>query len=73
MPYLRVDTQGKAIFLNQACLDILEIDGPVSACLGKVSAISQDTTALMREAAQEVGELIAQTHVLLGLMDKMKE
>ena len=35
MPYLCVDVQEKAIFLNQACLDMLEIDGPVEACLGK--------------------------------------
>lgn len=38
MPYLCVDTQEKAIFLNQACLDMLEIDGPVEACLGKTLA-----------------------------------
>lgn len=38
MPYLCVDTREKAIFLNQACLDMLEIDGPVEACLGKTLA-----------------------------------
>lgn len=38
MPYLCVDTREKALFLNQACLDMLQIDGPVEACLGKTLA-----------------------------------
>lgn len=38
MPYLCVDMQEKAIFLNQACLDMLEIDDPIQTCLGKTLA-----------------------------------
>ncbi len=38
LPYLLVDAQEKATSTNQACLDMLEIDGPVKNCLGKTLA-----------------------------------
>ena len=38
MPYLLVDTQERALHLNQACLDMLQIDGPAEACHGKTLA-----------------------------------
>ncbi|MCA1945273.1 MAG: methyl-accepting chemotaxis protein [Desulfovibrio sp.] len=38
MPYLLVDTQERALHINQACLDMLEIDGPMEACHGKTLA-----------------------------------
>ncbi|GAB7078941.1 hypothetical protein JCM14635_06140 [Megalodesulfovibrio paquesii] len=38
MPYLLVDTQERATHLNQACLDMLQIDGPIERCLGKTLA-----------------------------------
>ena len=38
MPFLLVDAQEKTIFTNQACLDMVEIDGPPKAQLGKTLA-----------------------------------
>lgn len=35
MPYLLVDPQERALHTNQACLDMLEIDGSIEKCLGK--------------------------------------
>ena len=35
MPYLLVDTQERVLQTNQACLDMLKIDGPVESCYGK--------------------------------------
>ncbi len=38
LPYLLVDENERATSTNQACLDMLEIDGPVKNCLGKTLA-----------------------------------
>ena len=38
MPYLLVDTKERTTSTNQACLDMLEIDGKVASCLGKTLA-----------------------------------
>ena len=38
MPYLLVDAQERTTSTNQACLDMLEIDGSVESCLGKTLA-----------------------------------
>jgi methyl-accepting chemotaxis protein len=38
MPFLLVDTDERAVQINQACLDMLEIGGPVESCLGKTLA-----------------------------------
>ena len=38
LPYLLVDENECATSTNQACLDMLEIDGPVKDCLGKTLA-----------------------------------
>ena len=38
MPFLLVDAQEKTTRTNQACLDMLEIDGRVEDCLGKTLA-----------------------------------
>ncbi|WP_291438590.1 methyl-accepting chemotaxis protein [Desulfovibrio sp.] len=38
LPYLLVDENERATSTNQACLDMLEIDGPVKDCLGKTLA-----------------------------------
>ena len=38
MPVLVVDTQERAVFINQPCLDMLEIDGPPDAQLGRTLA-----------------------------------
>jgi diguanylate cyclase (GGDEF)-like protein/PAS domain S-box-containing protein len=38
MPYLLVDTHERVVQTNQACLDMLEIDGPVESCYGQTLA-----------------------------------
>ncbi len=38
LPYLLVDANERATSTNQACLDMLEINGPVKDCLGKTLA-----------------------------------
>lgn len=38
LAYLLVDVNERATHTNQECLDMLEIDGPVEACLGKTLA-----------------------------------
>ena len=38
LAYLLVDVDERATHTNQECLDMLEIDGPVGACLGKTLA-----------------------------------
>ena len=38
LAYLLVDVNERATHTNQECLDMLEIDGPVGACLGKTLA-----------------------------------
>lgn len=38
MPYLLVDTFERVVQTNQACLDMLGIDGPVETCYGKTLA-----------------------------------
>lgn len=38
MPFLLVDEQEKTVFTNQACMDMVEIDGPPAAQLGRTLA-----------------------------------
>jgi methyl-accepting chemotaxis protein len=38
MPFLLVDTKERALFTNQACLDMLQIDGPVEKQYGRTLA-----------------------------------
>ena len=38
MPYLLVDSNERVAQSNQACLDMLEIKGPVESCYGKTLA-----------------------------------